>query len=306
MIFKKYQHIERFGTTEVEGIELGTCHVFPKIDGTNASLWIDNNHDLQCGSRRRHLTEEDDNAGFYSYSLTSIEIHDFFLANPALRLFGEWLVPHSLKTYRKDAWRKFYVFDVTRDLPEELPSGEKFEYLTYEEYEPLLKAYGIDYIPCIAIYENADYDAFIKCLKGNTFLVEDGKGDGEGIVIKNYSYRNRYGRTTWAKIVTSEFQEKHTKEMGPANKSNRIAAEENIVEKYCTTALIDKVIAKIEVECGGWSSAFIQRLLNTVYHDLVTEDCWNFVKEFKNPMVNFKRLYGLVIAKIKKTKPELF
>ena len=37
MEFKKYQHIERLGTLEVEGIELGTCYVFPKIDGTNGS-----------------------------------------------------------------------------------------------------------------------------------------------------------------------------------------------------------------------------------------------------------------------------
>ena len=34
MKFKQYQHIERFGTTEVQHIELGECFVFPKIDGT--------------------------------------------------------------------------------------------------------------------------------------------------------------------------------------------------------------------------------------------------------------------------------
>jgi len=33
MEFKKYQHVERFGTSEVEKIEFGTCYVFPKIDG---------------------------------------------------------------------------------------------------------------------------------------------------------------------------------------------------------------------------------------------------------------------------------
>ena len=40
MEFLKYQHVERVGTSEVENIELGTCYVFPKIDGTNASIWI--------------------------------------------------------------------------------------------------------------------------------------------------------------------------------------------------------------------------------------------------------------------------
>ncbi len=32
MTFIKYQHLERFGSTEVEQIEFGECFVFPKID----------------------------------------------------------------------------------------------------------------------------------------------------------------------------------------------------------------------------------------------------------------------------------
>lgn len=303
--FKKYQHIERFGTMEVEGIEFGTCHVFPKIDGTNGSVWL-TDHGVRFGSRKRSLTFEYDNAGFYFDMAENRGLKDFFIVNPRLRLFGEWLIPHSLKTYREDAWRKFYVFDVVRDLPEELPSGEKFEYLTYEEYQPLMEEFGIDYIPCIAKYDNGNYEAFIKCLEGNTFLIEDGKGDGEGIVIKNYQYKNKYGRTTWAKIVTSEFREKHDKAMGPAEKSARIAAEEHIIADFCTTALIEKVYGNIVAECDGWSSKFIPRLLNTVYYELVSEECWNFVKKFKNPMVNFKRLQQLVTIKIKTSKPELF
>lgn len=36
MQFKKYIHLEKYGTTETQGIELGTAYVFPKLDGTNA------------------------------------------------------------------------------------------------------------------------------------------------------------------------------------------------------------------------------------------------------------------------------
>ena len=306
MEFKKYQHVERFGTMEVEGIEFGTCYVFPKIDGTNGSIWVDEQGEMQCGSRNRQLVEGNDNAAFWSNVISGSSIGCFFEDNPHLRLFGEWLVPHSLKTYREDTWRKFYVFDVTCDLPEELPSGEKFEYLNYEEYQPLMEQYGIDYIPCLATIKNGDYDFFVKQLESNNFLIEDGKGFGEGIVIKNYDYKNKYGRTTWAKIVTSEFTEKHKKEMGPTEKNARTAAEEHIVGDFCTTALIRKVHAKIITECGGWSSKFIPRLLSTVYHDVVTEETWNFVKKFKNPIVNFKRLFQLIVVKIKEEMPELF
>jgi len=306
MDFKKYQHVERFGTNEVEGIEFGTCYVFPKIDGTNGSIWMDEHLNIQCGSRRRHLTEDQDNANFWHHAISDLRLDAFFMKNPELRLFGEWLVPHSLKTYREDAWRKFYVFDVVCDLPEEHPSGEKFEYLSYDEYQPLLRRYDIDYIPCMSKIDNGDYEFFLKQLPANNFLIEDGKGAGEGIVIKNYDYKNKYGRTTWAKIVTSEFKEKHCKEMGPTEKSARIEVESHIIDDFCTTALIEKTYAKILLECDGWSSKYIPRLLNTVYHDLVVEESWNFVKKYKNPMVNFKRLQGMVINKVKETKSELF
>jgi len=31
-MFVKYQHVEKFGNLEVEGINLGECYIFPKID----------------------------------------------------------------------------------------------------------------------------------------------------------------------------------------------------------------------------------------------------------------------------------
>ena len=41
-MFKEYQHIERFGTDKVEGIDKGLCYVSPKPYGTNGSVWIEN------------------------------------------------------------------------------------------------------------------------------------------------------------------------------------------------------------------------------------------------------------------------
>ena len=40
MEFTKYQHIERLGTTETNGIEMGMCYIFPKIDGTNFRITL--------------------------------------------------------------------------------------------------------------------------------------------------------------------------------------------------------------------------------------------------------------------------
>ncbi len=114
MTFIKYQHLERFGSTEVGQIEFGECFVFPKIDGTNASVWL-YNEQICAASRTRQLSLEKDNAGFYEWVLKQDNIKNYLLENPTHRLFGEWLCPHSLKTYRQDAWRRFYVFDVATD-----------------------------------------------------------------------------------------------------------------------------------------------------------------------------------------------
>ena len=308
MEFKKYQHLERFGTTEVKQIELGTCHVFPKLDGTNASVWLDENGEVQAGSRKRHLSLDFDNAGFYAWVKEQSNILEYLKENPTHRLYGEWLVPHSLKTYREDAWRKFYVFDVSVDKEESeiLHEGDdKNKYLHYDEYSTKLENKGIDYIVPICTITNASYEQLVNQLMKNVFLIEDGKGVGEGIVIKNYDFKNKYNRQTWAKIVTSEFKEKHAKVHGATEIKGKKMVEEQIADEFVTKALCEKVYAKIENE-GGFTSKRIPQLLNVVYYDVVKEDAWNFVKKHKNPTINFSNLQHFVFAKVKEQLPQLF
>lgn len=306
-MFKKYQHLERYGTTEVQNIELGECFIFPKIDGTNASVWF-HNGEIQAGSRTRHLTLEKDNAGFYAWVLEQENIKNYLKENPTHRLFGEWLVPHSLKTYRENAWRRFYVFDVVIDRNEEDLShenDEKFTYIKYNDYKPLLEKHSIDFIPPISVIRNSNYEQLVNQLMKNDFLIEDGKGYGEGIVLKNYEFKNKYGRRTWAKIVTSEFKEKHAKVMGKSTTEGKKMVEEEIAKEFVTTALIEKTYAKIENN-GGFTSKKIPQLLNTIYYDVVKEDCWNFVKKYKQPTINFKTLQHFVFAEIKEKASNLF
>lgn len=301
-MFQKYTHVERWGNTEVEGVELGTCHVFPKIDGTNASVWWDCG--VQCGSRNRLLSEEADNAGFHAWIQKSEESNNiglFLRSYPNFRLYGEWLVPHSLKTYREDVWRKFYVFDVAHPACTE--EGEM--YMSYEDYQPLLESFGLDYISPLRIIKNGNYQQFLGLLEANDFLMQDGH-TGEGIVIKNYEYQNRYGRNNWAKIVSSEFKEKHVKAMGAPQIDGKKMVEQEIADEFVTQALCEKVKAKIELDEGDWSSKYISRLLQTVYYDVVREECWSFVKKHKNPTVNFKTLQTLVTMRIKQLLPEVF
>ncbi|NMA66253.1 MAG: hypothetical protein GX957_08450 [Clostridiaceae bacterium] len=301
MRFKKYQHVERFGNEEVDGIEIGECYIFPKLDGTNASVWMDSNGDICAGSRHRQLSLENDNAGFYEYITKQDNIKQYLQKYPEHRLYGEFLVPHSLRTYREDAWRKFYIFDVCLDAED-----NKLEYLPFDFYYPLLEEFKLEYISPLAKVKNGSYEHFIRELEKNVFLIEDGKGIGEGIVIKNYSFYNKYERQIWAKIVTNEFKEKHTKTMGYPIQKAKKTIEENIVSDYCTTAFIEKEFFKIVTEKEGWCSEYIPMLFGRIYSELIKEECWNIVKEYKNPKINFKALNALVIQKIKEVKQELF
>ena len=297
MEFRPYMHIERFGNDEVQGIELGGCYVFPKLDGTNGSVWWADG--IRAGSRNREVTTENDNAGFCQWVLNGKHgLYEFLIENHEFRLYGEWLVPHTFKHYRDEAWKKFYVFDVYDDVED--------RYLPYETYSELLKPFDIDFIPPLCSMKNATYDALLVELENNNFLVADGKGCGEGIVIKNYNFQNRFGRTTWAKIVTNAFKDKHPIAMGVTAKNMKQMAEQAICDKYVTKHLVDKVYAKIVNECDGWNSKYIPRLLNTVFYDLVNEETWNYIKEMKMPTVNFKTLNSLCIITIKQLKPELF
>ena len=295
--FNKYQHVEKYDTIETEGIEIGMCYIFPKIDGTNGSIWNDNGM-IKAGSRNRELTIEEDNADFYKWVLKQENIIKFIKENPDYIIYGEWLVPHTIKTYRDDSWRKFYIFDIMYNE----------QYLDYETYIELLEKYSLEYIPAICKVKNPKPEKLIELLDKNIYLMKDGMGTGEGIVIKNYDYKNRFGRATWAKIVKNEFKEKHSKNamFGITEIKCKSDIEEKIIEKFITNSLIEKEYSKIILESGGWSSKFIPKLLGVVFYCLIKEESWNILKMFNNPTIDFKSLNILTIRKIKELKPELF
>lgn len=297
-MFTKYMHLERIGTAEVEGIEVGITYVFPKLDGTNASVWLGEDGKVHTGSRNRDLTEGSDNAGFREWVRENEEkFLGFLLKFPNYTLYGEWLVPHTLKTYREDAWRKFYIFDVyNRDTE---------QYLSYDVYQTLLKDAGLDYLAPLAVVKNGTLDTYIKTLDKNVFLIKDGQGVGEGVVIKNYDWVNKYNRVVWAKLINNAFKEDHHKEMGAPILGGSLI-EEKIVEKYVIQHLVDNVVAKIELTHDGWHSKCIPQLLNTVFHDLVTEEMWDIIKTLKHPTVSFKVLNNLTISKVKELRSDLF
>lgn len=295
-MLQKYIHLERFGTDEVDGINIGECHIFPKLDGTNASFWNEGDGKFRCGSRNRELSIDDDNAGFMQWAIHQEALIDLAAEYPDHRFFGEWLVPHSLKTYRDDAWRMLYIFDVLK------PDGE---FMHYDEYSEILKKAGIDFIPCTTKSRNPTYEILLHAAENNRFLLKENAGHGEGIVIKQYGWKNRFQRTTWAKLITNTFKDKHIQEMGGSVVNSKLV-EEEIADQFITEHMIEKIIAKIRNDQGAFTARSIPQLLGMAYHDLVAEELWQAVKTFKNPKIDFKTLNHCAIKRVKEIKPEVF
>jgi hypothetical protein len=325
--FEKYPHIEKLGHAAVQGLEYGTVHVFPKIDGTNASMWIHESEGIQVGGRKRLLSKDKDNAGFHEWmeeGTDSAPYIEVFGSYPELRLYGEWLVPHTFKGYREETWHNFYVFDIY--------DHSLGEFIHYDRLVELANRFGFKYIPALAIIDHPTKEQLVGLLDSNNYLCTDEAGAGEGLVLKRYGFVNKFGRTTWAKMVRAEFKDKHRLAMPIDTTQGAMTLERDAVEKYVTKAFVDKERAKIEIDLenkhfkGGphlrqpeqWiilreeyiasrecRKTLIPRLLQTVYFTLVTEHTWDIVGK-KNCIIDFKTLRRMTIEKTKLCCPDLF
>lgn len=280
-MFRPYMHVERFGTDSVEGILDCHCVITTKLDGTSAVISLEDGK-LQVGSRHRVITLGDDNAGCANYVYANKKFLDYLHKYPNHILYGEFLIKNHIKTYRADAWKKFYTFDVYDKATE--------RYIPYEEWINYVKEFGIEYIPAIAIIDKPTEDDIAKLVDKSVYL--NNGNPGEGIVIHAVDFINKYGKTVFAKVVRSEYKRKPKNDLG--------TIEQQIVDKYCTDAFIQKEYCKLVEQEGSFTPDMTYMLISRIYHEFITEECWNFVKKYHNPTINFKELQKLVTERIKK------
>ncbi|MEO8298768.1 MAG: RNA ligase family protein [Burkholderiales bacterium] len=182
------------------------------------------------------------------------------------------------------------------------PAGE---FMHYDEYSAILETYGVRFIPCTLKSRNPTYEILLKATENNRYLLQENSGVGEGIVIKQYGWKNRFQRTTWAKLITNTFKDKHIETMG-GSVVNAKLVEEEIVDEFMTVHMVEKIVAKIRNDQGQFGARNIPQFLGQAYHDLVTEELWQAVKKHKQPKVDFKTLNHCAIRRVKALMPELF
>jgi len=287
-MFKKYIHLERLTSEEVQGLQDEACFIVPKLDGANASIWWEGAR-VCCGSRNNQLGEHNTLQGFYGWvQENNLNLTEFFARYPYCTIYGEWLVPHTVQGYIPEAWRNFYAFDIL------LEDGVFWE---HHLIDAVLGRFGISTVPILdTTMQTTPHQAWESC----TWLLKEGHRH-EGVVIKRANFVNPYGRTTYAKYVPQSL-----KQVAKERKARKLQAytdgiENAVVHEFLTEHLLDKEIAKVKLERGFTTldPKLIGETLGRVWHALITEEIWDILKKFKNPMLDFRVLRSLVNQKVK-------
>jgi len=293
-MFRKYPKIQRLGKEETDGILEGMCYIQEKIDGANASVWMGVDGKICCGSRNQQLTkdvscwEETGNNGFNGF-LDYIKNHEgiskYLMLHPEHTLYGEWCVKHSI-AYKETSYKKFYMFDILR------PGLTEFEWMNSSDLALVSSQYKIEAPQVFGVFADPtpeQLDEFV----GKSCLGEE----GEGVVIKNFDFINKFGENQFAKIVTQRFREKNALTFGGNSKHSECYLEQYFVNKFMTLARVQKTMQKAEAIKGRLDMEHTPMIIQMSYHDLLTEEVWEIAK--KNGVIDFRKFKGLCAQKSK-------
>lgn len=300
--YKAYTHVVRLGNAKTDGLlDNDTVYVTAKVDGTNASIWADPDGTLHAGSRTQEIypTPDKDNAGFAKWILESDDVEaqalrEFAIAHPAYVVYGEWTgekrFAGSIKRYDRDKYlRHFMVFDVW--------DTETEEYLPDDVWRPLMEAdarISPYIVELLATLSRPTIDDIYAIAEKNCFMMADGdERPGEGVVCKSPGWRNYQGSQTYGKLVLKDVQKKKS----GATKENPcpFGVEVEIVDYYLTESEMEKALAKTlnrfnltkfdanNKGCWGF-------YLNECFTGAILDECADFVKRFKSPVVDFRKL----------------
>lgn len=278
MSFKWYGKIHRIGKVETEWLLDWVCTVQEKVDGANLSIWSDEDEGIQVWSRTQNVT-----LGSFRGAVEYVKAHqgilNYFGLHKSHRMYWEWLVPHTITSYNAENYNNFYLFDIEDEDGKRLPQSY---------VRGTAELYGIRTPHTFAVITNPTIDNIMEFVGKSTL-----GPIGEGVVIKNESFVNKYGDKCYGKIVSDEFKEDNTVVFGNAASDD---AEMKLVSRYVTIERIRKIMNKIEQnEDVDISRKHIAKIIGMTYYDFLQEEVMAVAK---CGIVNFKRLNSLSTQKI--------
>lgn len=288
-MYRPFVHVERLDV--LPDYLRGTCYVSPKLDGTNAVLWWnENSNTLGAGSRKRELTASKDNASFYSWAQSDneeiIALRKFLSFHPNIIVYGEWGVGKvgAIKSY-ENASANLWIFDMY--------DTEFNQYLMPDDIQELAEGWMFSqWVVPFTCVTNPTIERIQEMAENNHFLLPPNVA-GEGVVIRNPAYRDSHGHYQIAKYVRPAYHEsKGEKPSVPITDM-----EARIAEDFLTPAELSKAKAKVCLALG--SSEFlldnkhIGYFVNEAFTGAILEEMSAILKKYGNPTINFKVLRRL-------------
>jgi hypothetical protein len=281
MKFKEYPKIHRLDKEETDGILDGIVTVQEKVDGANISIWLDDG-EVKCGSRSRELSEGFN--GFVDAVKNNSKLLDWFNEHPTQRLYGEWLVKHTI-TYPETAYKKIYLYDVLDE--------ETNVYLPQDIVEGVAAILDLEY-PKLFVNNKKTTEEEIKQFVGKSLIQDNPRG--EGVVIKHFGFKDKWGHHAYAKMVHEQFKEANAIVFGGNNKHSESYWEMYIVNKYCTLGRVQKIMNKLQAESEKrLDMEHTSELAGRCLYDMITEEAWEIFGKVN--VVDNKKLKSLAMRK---------
>ena len=273
MTHKKFMDIERIKESNTSGFNKGDHVVIQeKIDGANIAIRYDSVTDTIIAQSRKQILNSDNNLrGFYEWSQTLDKELVASVLGDNFILFGEWLVPHSIK-YPDDKYNHVYFYDVY-----DTSTGQ---YLPQSTVDATIDLLNLDYVP---VFYDGEFISWEHCM-GFVGRTDLGGEMGEGIVIKNQTRLNDPNTRSpfYLKIVCEKFTEtkgqKHVKVVDP-EKLKSMEENKALAETIVTEARVAKLLNKfvdegiLPEDWGAKEMPIVAKnLTKAVYEDCVKEE----------------------------------
>lgn len=231
---KKYTDIIRYGKKETQEVLNAGDYITisEKMDGANASFShdYDSEMNISCFSRNNKLNFSNNLRGFYQWveKIISPQAHKL---NPDWRYYGEWQVAHKVN-YKPEFHHNFYLFNIYDET-----TGE---YLSDDLVESEASKLGIETVEYFYKGEFIDFDHLMSFVGKSNKTVEP--DSGEGVVVKNTNYKDRYGKQIFVKLVSEKFAEIQSQKLPKNPKADEAVMD--LVKSVVTNNRVEKIILK--------------------------------------------------------------
>lgn len=266
---KKYTDIIRYGKNGTQDVlnKNDYITITEKIDGANASFTYDEQSDIGVTAYSRNNPIDSNNTlrGYYGWIVENIVPIKEQL-NKNYRYFGEWLVSHKV-VYKPEQYQNFYMFSIWDE--------ESQQYLSDDIVKSEANRLGLKTTTYFYEGQFLSFEHIMSFVGKSERILEP--NTGEGVVVKNVNYKDRYGNQMFVKLVSEKFAEVQKQKLpkNPCVASEYLDVINAIVTKPRVEKLINKFVDEgLLGEDYGIENigTILKHISNRIYEDVQKEE----------------------------------